>query len=119
MSTNIKVEIDDTQKILLKRALNKNGQAQVKFTKEVAKSCNNYVPFKTGRLKDMMVTLSTDKITYNAPYAARAFYTNQGNGRSGTASGGLRGKQWTRRAWIDKGDMIVKSIADFCGGKSK
>lgn len=114
MATNIKVEIDDVQKILLKRYLNKNGQAQVKFTKEVAKSCNNYTPFKTGRLKDMMVTLSTDKITYNAPYAAKQYYGNKGGN-----NGVLRGKMWDKRMWIDKGDSIVKSIAEFCGGKSK
>ena len=111
---NVKIQMNDTQKILLARSLNKNGQAQVKFTKEVAKSCNNYVPFKTGRLKDMMVTLSTDKITYNAPYAAKQYYTNKGGNK-----GALRGKFWDKRMWSDKGDKIVQSIAEFCGGKSK
>ena len=119
MGTNVRVEINDTQKILLKRHLNKNGSAQILFTKEVAKNCNNYIPFKTGRLKDMMVTLSADKITYEAPYAKRAFYTNKGMGKQGVAAGGLRGKQWTRRAWIDNGDKIVKTIAEFCGGDSR
>ena len=114
MSTNIKVEIDDTQKILLKRYLNKNGQAQVKFTKEVAKNCNNYTPFKTGRLKDMMVELKTDKIIYNALYAKKQYYTN-GGGNNGV----LKDKMWDKRMFIDKGDMIVKSIAEFCGGRSK
>lgn len=119
MANNVRVEINDSQKILLKRYLNKNGRAQIEFTKQVAKYSNNYIPFKTGRLKDMMVTIGTDKITYNAPYAAKNFYLNKGNGRGGTASGGLRGKQWTRRAWIDHGDKIVKSIAEFVGGKAK
>ena len=119
MATNVRVEMDDTQKILLKRYLNKNGQAQVKFTKEVAKSCNNYVPFKTGRLKDMMVTLGTDKITYNAPYAAKQYYLNKGMGRGGESVGGLRGKRWDRRMWISNGDKIVQSIAEFVGGRSK
>lgn len=119
MATNVRVDIDDSQKILLKRYLNKNGRAQVEFTKQVAKYSNNYVPFKTGRLKDMMVTLERDRIIYSAPYAKRAFYTNKGNGRSGTSSGGLRGKQWTRRMFIDHGDKIVQSIAEFVGGRSK
>ena len=119
MSTNIKVEIDDTQKILLKRHLQKNGGAQVLFTKEVAKNCNNYTPFKTGRLKDMMITIGTDKITWNAPYAAKNYYLNKGMGKQGTSVGGLRGKMWDRRMWIDKGDKIVKTIAEFCGGKAK
>jgi hypothetical protein len=119
MTTNIKIDMDNSQKILLKRHLNKNGQAQVEFTKLVARYSNNYVPFKTGRLKDMMVTLSTDKITYNAPYAKCAFYTNKGMGKQGVATGGLRGKQWTKRAWIAHGDKIVKTIAEFTGGRSR
>ncbi|ENJ9655975.1 capsid protein [Clostridium botulinum] len=114
MVTTVRVQIDKTQKILLKRYLNKNGQAQVKFTKEVAKECNNYVPFLTGRLKDMSIELKTDKIIYNAPYAAKQYYTNKGGNR-----GALRGKYWDRRAFIDHGDRIIQTIADFVGGRSK
>ncbi|NFI38793.1 capsid protein [Clostridium botulinum] len=114
MSTTARVQIDKTQKILLKRYLNKNGQAQIKFTQEVAKQCNNYVPFLTGRLKDMSVELKIDKLIYNAPYAAKQYYTNKGGNR-----GALRGKYWDKRMWSDKGDKIVQTIADFAGGRSK
>lgn len=119
MATNVRVEIDDTQKILLRRHLNKNGGAQIEFTKQVAKYSNNYIPFKTGRLKDMMITIETDRIVFNAPYAARAYYTNKGEGRGGESVGGKRGKYWDKRAFIDHGDKIVKSIAEFVGGKAK
>ncbi len=115
----VKIKMDDTQKILLKRHLNKNGEAQVKFTKEVAKECNNYIPYDTGRLKDMMVELKVDKIIYKAPYARKQYYANSGNGKQGNLSGGLRGKLWDKRMWQTKGDSIVQEIADFCGGKSK
>ncbi|NFM19220.1 capsid protein [Clostridium sporogenes] len=114
MGTRVKIQMNDTQKILLKRALNKNGKAQIKFTKECAKEMNNYVPFLTGRLKDMSVELKTDKIIYNAPYAAKQYYTNKGGNR-----GALRGKYWDRRAFIDHGDRIIQTIADFVGGRSK
>lgn len=114
-----KIKMDDTQKILLKRALNKNGEAQVKFTHEVAKECNNYIPYDTGRLKDMMVELQPTKIIYNAPYARKQFYNNKGNGKQGLSQGGLRGKRWDRRMWIDKGGTIIQSIASFCGGRSR
>lgn len=114
-----KLVMNDTQKLLLKRYLNKNGEAQVRFTKEVAKEFNNYIPFKTGRLKDMMVELQPSKIIYNAPYARKQFYNNKGNGKQGLSQGGLRGKRWDRRCWADNGDKIVKSIADFVGGKSR
>lgn len=111
--------MDDTQKILLKRYLDKDGKAQVKFTKEVAKECNNYVPFLTGRLKDMDITLYTAKIEYNAPYARRQYYSNKGKGKQGMSKGGLRGKRWDKRMWLDKGDKIVQTIAEFVGGKAK
>lgn len=119
MATNVRIDIDDSQKILLKRYLNKNGKAQVQFTKECAKAMNNYTPFKTGRLKDMMVTLESDRIIYNAPYSKKQYYLNKGMGRGGESVGGKRGKFWDRRMFIDHGDKIVQSIAEFCGGRSK
>ena len=112
----IKITMDPTQKILLKRYLNNNGQAQIKFTKECAKEMNNYTPYLTGRLKDMMITINTDNVTYNAPYAKRQYYTNAGNGRQGTSVGGLRGKQWAPRMWTTKGDEIIRTISSFVGG---
>ena len=100
MSTTVRVQIDKTQKILLKRQLNKNGQA--------------HVPFLTGRLKDMSVELKPDKIIYNAPYAAKQYYTNKGGNR-----GALRGKFWDKRMWADRGDRIIQTIADFVGGRTR
>lgn len=119
MATKVRVEMNDTQKILLKRYLNKNGYAQVKFTKECAKVFNNYTPFLTGRLKDMMVELRADKIIYNAPYAKKQYYGNKGLGKQGASIGGLRGKFWDRRAWQNHGDKIVQTIAEFVGGRTK
>jgi len=119
MATTVKVNMDDTQKILLKRSLNKNGGAQVYFTKECAKAFNNYVPFQTGRLKDMDVELRSDEIIYNAPYSKKQYYSNQGNGKSGMNRGGLRGPQWDKRSWINNGDEIVKKVANYVGGRSK
>lgn len=119
MPTNVRIKMDDTGKILLKRALNKDGKAQEKFTKEVAKYSDNYVPFKTGRLKNMMIEIKVNKIIYSAPYAKKQYYTNKGMGKQGESIGGKRGKYWDKRAFIDHGDKIVKSIADFVGGRSK
>ncbi|ADL53214.1 minor capsid protein [Clostridium cellulovorans] len=119
MGINIKIDTEPTQKILLKRYLNNNGQAQIKLTKECAKWMNNYVPFLHGRLKDMSVELQADKVIYNALYAKKQYYTNQGNGKQGTAHGGLRGKQWDKRMWSQRGDGIIKTIAEFVGGKAK
>ena len=62
MAARVRIKMDDTGRILLKRALNKDGKAQEKFTKECAKWMNNYVPFQTGRLKDMMVEIKTSRL---------------------------------------------------------
>ena len=114
-----RLEMQPTQKILLKRKLNRNGAAQVFFTKECAKEFNNYVPFLTGRLKDVMITIGVDKITYSAPYAKRQYMSNMGTGKEGFCRGGLRGPYWDKRAWINKGDEIVQRVADYCGGSAR
>ncbi|MEG0133553.1 MAG: minor capsid protein [Clostridium sp.] len=119
MSTTVKIDIDSSQKILLKRYLNKNGEAQLAFTRECFKAMNPYAPFDTGRMKDWMIQVNADNITYSAPYAAKQYYTNAGMGKQGISHGGLRGKVWDKRMWSDKGNEIVKSIADFVGGKAK
>ena len=119
MATKVTIQMEKTQKILLKRYINKNGKAQQRFTAIVAKKMNNYVPFDTGRLKDMTCTISGTKIIYNAPYAKKQYYSNRGAGKQGTSFGGLRGRLWDKRMWTREGDTIVKSIAEFCGGKAK
>ncbi|MCB2308826.1 minor capsid protein [Clostridium estertheticum] len=114
--SRVKIIMDPTQKILLKRYLNRGGGAQLKFTKECAKQMNNYVPYNTGRLKDMMIIINPTNVTYNAPYAKKQYYMNAGNGKQGTSQGGVRGKQWAPRMWSAKGDGIVTTMASFVGG---
>ena len=115
---SIKIQIN-TQEILRKRGLNKDGEAQVLFTKECAKAMNNYVPFLTGRLKDMSVEINTDNVIYQAPYAAKQYHTNEGNGKQGESLGGLRGKLWDKRMWSQQGGHILKTVSDFIGGHSE
>lgn len=119
MATKVKIQIDPTQKILLKRALNENGKGQQYFTKQVAKYANNYTPYLTGRLKDIDVEIQTSKIIYSAPYASKVYYTNKGTGRQGMAHGGLRGPKWIPRMWNQRGNEIVKSVAQYCGVRAK
>ena len=44
----IKIKIDPVDKILLKRNLNQNGQAQKFFSSEVRRMSDPYVPFQKG-----------------------------------------------------------------------
>ena len=119
MATTYKLQLDPTQKILLKRYLNKNGKAQAFFTKTCEKHMNKYVPFLTGNLKDITCTVKTKQIVYNAPYSRKVYYTNQGMGKQGTATGGLRGRYWDKRMMSSEGNTIVKEVANFVGGRAK
>ncbi|WP_341467154.1 minor capsid protein [Clostridium septicum] len=76
------------------------------------------MPYRTGRLKDMMIKLQANKIIYNAPYARKQYYSNKGNGAQGSSMG-AQGKLWDRRMFADRGDKIVQAIAEFVGGRSK
>ena len=118
MATKVTINIDPAEKILLKRKLNNNGQAQLFFTNEVARLSEPYVPLQGGDLKDKKI-ISNSKITYNMPYARKQYFTNAGSGKEGTGKGGLRGKLWVKRCWADKGKDICKSVAQFVGGRSE
>lgn len=107
---SVKINLDPTQKILLKRNLNKNGVAQRFFTSEVRRLSDAYVPFDNGNLKNTAIE-EVDKIKYIQPYAQRQFYKNKGKG--------LRGKNWTGRCWADRGKEITQSVAKFVGGRSR
>lgn len=114
---SVKIKLDSTNKILAKRKLQKGGEGQIFFTKQCAKWMNNYVPFKTGRLKDISVTIGIDYVKYSTPYARKQYYTNSGGGIKNRS--GLRGRLWDKRMWPNKKGTIIKSTADFVGGRSK
>lgn len=113
---SVKIKMDSTNKILAKRKLQQGGEAQIYFTKQCAKWMNNYVPFDTGRLKDMSVEIGNDFVKYNTPYAKKQYRTNAGNSKKNKA--GLRGKLWDKRMWIDKARTILKDLASFVGGRT-
>ncbi|MEG1411475.1 MAG: minor capsid protein [Bacilli bacterium] len=107
---SVRINIDDTQMILLKRKLNNNGEAQKFFTSEVKRLSDPYVPFDSGPLKNT-ARVDKDKITYTTPYARRQWHEHKGNG--------LRGSKWCFRMWADRGDDIVRSVASFVGGRAE
>lgn len=102
------LKMDPTQKILLKRSLNKNGNGQKFLTSEIRRMSDPYVPLLHGPLKNTAV-VQTGRIIYIQPYAAVNWYKNKGKGK--------RGKQWVLRMWADRGDDIIKSVAAYCGGR--
>jgi hypothetical protein len=110
MATAVKINLDSTQKILLKRNLDKNGLGQRFFTSEVRRISDAYVPMDTATLKNTAVE-DINKITYIQPYARKQYYENKGKG--------LRGKMWTQRAWSDHKKEITEAVARFIGGVAK
>lgn len=111
----IKIQIDSTDKILLKRCLNKNGEGQRFFTHEVRRMSRPYVPNRSGTMEETAIE-HVDKIVYDTPYARRQYYENSGRNRT---KAHLAGKQWDKRMWQDRGKDIVRSVAKHCGGKVK
>ena len=107
---SLKTIIDPKDRILLKRKLNKNGEAHRFLTNEIKRLSDPYVPMQTGQLKNV-VDVQVNRIVYKAPYAKKQYTQNKGRG--------IRGKQWVSRMWADRGDEIVKSVAKFAGGKAK
>lgn len=108
MGTKITLQMDPADRILLRRNLNQNGKAQQFFTHEVRRQCDPYVPMRTGVLKDTAIEHDT-YIEYVQPYARRQYYEHRGNG--------LRGPQWDRRMWPNRGPQIVQAVANYVGGK--
>lgn len=108
--------MDPTDKLLLKRHLDRNGKGQKFFTHEVRRHCDPYIPMQTGTLKKTAVE-HENYIEYVQPYARRQYYENRGAGKKNRS--GLRGKLWDKRMWSDRGKEIVQSVAKFCGGKRK
>ncbi len=107
-----KLKFDDITQIALRRKLQKDGESQQFMTNEIARISDDYIPMKSGDLKNIK-TVSAHQIHYKSPYAKKQYYTNAG------ATGGHRGKEWCNRAIIDHKEELIESVAKFCGGKAK
>ena len=110
-SFSYKLELDPLDKIALRRNLNKDGKAQQFLTHEIRRLADPYVPFRTGALKNTAVE-RVDHIIYVQPYSKKNWDDNPGHG-------GKRGRLWIPRMWADRGKEIVKSVANYVGGRAK
>lgn len=104
----VRVEMNDAQKILKDRGLEKDGRAQLFLSNELRRRSDKYVPFRSGILKNTPI-VRPGQIIYNTPYARRQWYENKGNG--------LRGKEWCIRCWTAEGKEITVALASLVGGK--
>lgn len=116
-TVKIKNEMDSVQKILLKRNLNKNSEAQRFMTSEIKRISDPYTPFMNGPLKNT-AEVGINKLTYGQIYSHYQWKGVSKNGKKFNYSGGsMRGPRWVERAWADRGNEVIKSVANFVGGR--
>lgn len=141
MQIDVDVYMNDISMILSKRGLEPGGRVQKKFTMDVRKFCEPYVPMKSKVLiNNVTYGKNYESFTYQSPYA---HYMYEGKLMIDPATGSsyakkgiqkvyktpsqdlkyngapMRGKYWDKRMWADNGEKIVQSIQKYVdrGGK--
>ena len=141
MKVNVKPDISP-ETILKARGLGSSNAATKLLAETVARLSDPYVPMSPGSGAHMKnaYTIASDgsSITYRGPYAhfqyvgevmvsiktgspyAKSGEPKRGAGRALSYHGApMRGKEWDKRMMADRGDEVVKAVADFVGGKPK
>ncbi len=110
---NAEVNIDKFASAVKRRGLEKSGRVQQALDSVILQTCDPYVPFDTGMLKDsgiLNTAIGSGEIEYNTPYARRQYYENKGGS-------GVRGKLWFERAKADHLGDWARVVANESGGK--
>lgn len=139
----VKVKPDIKPETILKaRGLGSSNAATKLLAETVARLSDPYVPMSPGSGAHMKegYTIAGDgsSITYRGPYAhfqyvgevmvgvktgspyAKSGEPKRGTGRALEYHGApMRGKEWDKRMMADRGDEVIKAVADFVGGKPK
>ncbi len=127
-----KLELKGASELIYGLGLGPRGYVQSKLTYEIRRHSDPYTPFRTGTLKNTAME-TEDRIIYNTPYARYLWFgklmvsskTGSAWARDGERKrlasppvdlkydgAPLRGRLWTIRMWTDKGDVILRGIAD-------
>lgn len=110
------VYIDSLDTIKRKLKIQENGPAQAFLTETCYKAMDKYVPKDNGDLRTN-VSLYTDRITYESPYASYQYYGIRGDGThkvSNYTTPGT-GTYWDKRMMSVDMDNIVKQVQDYIG----
>ena len=112
------VYIDSLESIKRKLKIDENGPAQAFLTENCYKAMDKYVPMDNGDLRTN-VTLTTNSITYESPYASYQYYGIREDGthkvKNYTTPG--TGTYWDKRMVSAEMQDIVKEVQDYVGGK--
>lgn len=104
--------------LLRERGLQPGGAVQAFVDSEIIRLADPYVPFRTGALKDSALintVIGQGEIVYATPYAKRMYYHPEYDFNGAP----MRGAHWVERMWADRGDEIIKSVAEKAGGTAK
>ena len=141
---NVEMDLDlmSVDMILQQHGLNKSGPVQRKFTMDVKRFCEPYVPMgeQKALINNAIESSDYESIVYNTPYA---HYMYEGKLMVDPVTGNPyapkhtqkvyatptvdfdyngapnRGKHWEKRMWADRGEEILDSLQKFVdrGGK--
>jgi hypothetical protein len=116
MPTTVSINFN-AQQILDSRGLGADKKAQRFFTNEIYKISQPYTPFDSGTLTGT-VQIEDDSITYKVPYARAQWFGMSKNDKPFNYEGEpMRGRQWTNRAFIDRGEEVLQGVVKITGGK--
>ena len=108
------IYIDSLDKIKKKLKIEENGPAQAFLTETCYKAMDKYVPMDNGDLRTN-VSLSTNSITYESPYASYQYYGIRQDGthkvKNYTTPG--TGTYWDKRMISADIDEVVKQVQDY------
>lgn len=105
------VKMQPTSVIKAHLGINSDGRIQRFFTNTCYKAMDEFVPMDNGDLRTV-VTLTSNTITYEMPYAEYQYYGMRKDGshvvKNYTTPGS--GTYWDKRMWTAKGQDVVKQV---------
>lgn len=141
MDIEMDIDLLSPEIILRNHGLNKGGKVQQKFTSDVRKYCEPYVPMdKKILINNVTYDNNYESFTYQSPYAHYLYEgklmidpeTKSSYARAGTQKvyatpekslnyngAPLRGKHWDKRMWADHGEDILQSLQKYVDGGAK
>lgn len=120
MANSSKIVMNPAGVIKAHLGIQKGGPVHSFFTETCYRYMDKYVPYREGNLRNE-VTLTSDSITYEMPYAEYQYYAIRADGthevKHYTTPG--TGPIWDERMVSAEFDDVVKKVQDFVnrGGK--
>ena len=116
------LKIDSTRDIALKLGIQPNGRVQSYFTIVCYKAMDKFVPKDNGDLRNE-VTIRTNSITYEMPYAhyqykgIREDGTHEINSKNYTTTG--TGPYWDEKMITADKDKVIRQVENFVRRNTK